>query len=473
LSACNCSGILAAIMVKSLRWVVLTVALGAALVGCGSNGGGSGGGGAGSGAEAGSGAAAGSIGAAGEANGASGGEAGSDAIAGGAPRGATDLVAGPVALSSFGPNLSFSTVGRSGAPTFPTALTVALSGPAQSDTFISVVSGNSGLSVVGGGVEIPTGMTSGQVLVSGLAQTLDATLTATLGAMSLQAHVRVLGSSELPSLTALTTATPTIAPGSTVTLTATLDIPAPTGGTVVNLALAPANAGTLSATTLIVLADQLTATFDVTLSSSATVTATLGASVVSTSISAAGLVGLVISEIDYDNVGTDSAEFVEIYNPGSTAQALSGYQLVLVNGSNGMPYQTIDLSVAGTLGAGKYLVVGADSVTSTVPSGVLVVDLGAVSNLIQNGSSDGVALVNSNSESLVDALSYEGAITAAVLSGVGTVSLVEGTVLSSSVADSNVTQGSLARLPNGADTNQANDDWRFSSTPTPGSVNVP
>jgi len=45
--------------------------------------------------------------------------------------------------------------------------------------------------------------------------------------------------------------------------------------------------------------------------------------------------------------------------------------------------------------------------------------------------------------------------------------LVGGTVLSAS--DSG--DGSLARLPNGGDTNNANQDWKFTITPTPEAAN--
>src|SRR5689334_15461514 len=53
---------------------------------------------------------------------------------------------------------------------------------------------------------------------------------------------------------------------------------------------------------------------------------------------------LVINEIDYDQVGTDDAEFVEIFNPSTNAIALAGLELVLVNGFNDTAYRKIDLS---------------------------------------------------------------------------------------------------------------------------------
>jgi hypothetical protein len=73
---------------------------------------------------------------------------------------------------------------------------------------------------------------------------------------------------------------------------------------------------------------------------------------------------------------------------------------------------------------------------------------------------------------VLDALSYEGSIIAAIITGiVRTFSLVEGTP--TSAVDSNSITGSLARIPNGTDTNNAQTDWRFTTTPTPGGANVP
>ena len=96
-----------------------------------------------------------------------------------------------------------------------------------------------------------------------------------------------------------------------------------------------------------------------------------------------------------------------------------------------------------------------------------------MTNYIQNGSPDGMALVDTSTETLIDALSYEGAITAATIPGFAApVSLVEGTVLPTSVADSNTVQGSLCRLPNGTDTNDAANDWKFCGTVTPGAANA-
>lgn len=42
---------------------------------------------------------------------------------------------------------------------------------------------------------------------------------------------------------------------------------------------------------------------------------------------------LVINELDYNQVGTDTAEYIELYNEGTTAVQLSDYTLYFINGA--------------------------------------------------------------------------------------------------------------------------------------------
>ncbi len=84
-----------------------------------------------------------------------------------------------------------------------------------------------------------------------------------------------------------------------------------------------------------------------------------------------------------------------------------------------------------------------------------------------------MALINTSTQTVIDALSYEGAMTAVTITGFpGPVSLVEGTALATAVADSNTVDGSLSRIPDGQDTDNANADWKFTKQPTPGAANV-
>ncbi len=157
---------------------------------------------------------------------------------------------------------------------------------------------------------------------------------------------------------------------------------------------------------------------------------------------------LVINEVDYDQVGADIGGFVEIANSGTATATLEGIALVLVNGGDGAEYARKALT--GSLEPGAKLVIDVDP---------------------QNGAPDGLALVDTTTGTLLDALSYEGGINAATIGG-AVFDLVEGTMLPVDVADSNTVTGTLARIPDGADANDAASDWSFTTTPTPGAANV-
>ncbi|MEO7360362.1 MAG: DNA/RNA non-specific endonuclease [Gemmatimonadaceae bacterium] len=102
------------------------------------------------------------------------------------------------------------------------------------------------------------------------------------------------------------------------------------------------------------------------------------------------------TEIHYDNVATDVNERIEIEGPAGTD--LTGWTLVLYNGTNGASYNTFILS--GTI----------SSVCTDPTRGVIVVSY--PQDGIQNGSPDGFALVDNNNQ-VVEFLSYEGVFVAA------------------------------------------------------------
>jgi DNA/RNA endonuclease G (NUC1) len=111
--------------------------------------------------------------------------------------------------------------------------------------------------------------------------------------------------------------------------------------------------------------------------------------------SAAALPAVRISEIHYDNTGTDAGERIEVSAPLGTS--LSGWSIVLYNGSGGAAYDTDPLT---------------DLATTTCTAGTrFVVVLAYLPNGIQNGSPDGVALVDA-AGAVVEFLSYEGTFAA-------------------------------------------------------------
>ena len=279
-------------------------------------------------------------------------------------------------------------------------------------------------------------------------------------------RVRQIG---VAALTATTNVIPT---QGTALLTLTLDHPAPAGGAIIPLTMTPANAGLFPAT-VPVSAGQTSTTFnyiDAGTVTNVTLGAILGESSATTSITTVPLdtSRLVLNEIDYDNVGTDTAEFVEIFNPATNAMSLANLALIFVNGNNNLEYRRVNLS--GSLAAQGYLVV-ANSAVTVAPGATVITFAGAADN-IQNGAPDAVLLFDTANHRVVDALSYEGAVTAAILDGeTGVFNLVEGTAFPT--ADSNTGNVSLIRQPNGRDTDDANSDWMLSTTPTPGAANVP
>lgn len=422
---------------------------------------------------------------------------------------------------SLTPAAAYVAQGASG-DTLPAALTLTLSAPVAVDTFVPIVSAEPArLGVIGGGTTVPAGQSSATVQVSGLAGgAMPVTLTATLGnavaagvrveaalneagsaageadycALQFPASYSIGGGQAGPSIYGRlyqSGATEPAGPpsgwlaalgygpsgtdprllagwrffdaaynlqvGNDDEFTAVLTAPWAIGGyaytfrfsrdqgvswTYCDINGAGANAGLA---------------FDA---------AALGQMTVTRS--------LVINEVDYDNPGaTDTAEFVEILNTAPTAANLAGLALVLVNGNDNAEYRRVDLGAAGTLPAGGYLVVHAGALP--LPAGTLSLTFpGCSDGCIQNGAPDGVALIDSASHTLIDALSYEGGIAAAAIGGFAApVSLVEGTPLSVGVADSNSVDGSLIRNPNGTDTDDANSDWTFSAAPTPGAANTP
>jgi predicted extracellular nuclease len=96
---------------------------------------------------------------------------------------------------------------------------------------------------------------------------------------------------------------------------------------------------------------------------------------------------LLINEVDADQAGTDSAEFVELYDGGVGNTDLSGHVLVLFNGSNDASYLAFDLDGQSTNGSGYFVLCGNAATTDNCD-----LDVSPDANLIQNGA-DAVALL--------------------------------------------------------------------------------
>ena len=152
-----------------------------------------------------------------------------------------------------------------------------------------------------------------------------------------------------------------------------------------------------------------------------------------------------INEFHYDNADTDEGEFIEIAGPAGTD--LSGWQIVLYNGSNGKSYETINLSgqiddEGNGFGALSFARAG-----------------------IQNGSPDGFALVDSTG-SVVQFLSYEGVFDADDGPASGMTSVDVG------VEEAGTTPAGHSLQLSGTGTTSEDFSWSAPSTNSAGSINA-
>lgn len=160
-----------------------------------------------------------------------------------------------------------------------------------------------------------------------------------------------------------------------------------------------------------------------------------------------------INEFHYDNVGTDTGEFIEI--AGVAGTNLTGWSLVLYNGNGGTTYTTTPL-------------------TGTIPSlagGYGVVSVSYPSNGIQNGGAgasttegDAIALVDA-SGAVVQFLAYEAAVTATN----GVANGMTATLIPVAQSGAEAAGGSLHLV--GSGTAYADFTWAVTTDDSPGAVN--
>lgn len=152
-----------------------------------------------------------------------------------------------------------------------------------------------------------------------------------------------------------------------------------------------------------------------------------------------------INEVHYDNAGADAEERLEIAGPAGTD--VNGWKLVLYNGKNGRPYRTVSLEGAIPDQQGGY--------------GTLSFSV----NRIENGSPDGIALVNPAGE-VIHFMSYEGGFTATTGPAEGLAAKDIG------VRESNSTQMGHSLQLRGSGHSLADFTWHGPGQATPGLVNA-
>lgn len=169
-----------------------------------------------------------------------------------------------------------------------------------------------------------------------------------------------------------------------------------------------------------------------------------------------GQADVLINEIDYDQPGADTAEFIELYNSNDTALTLDGYVLDLVNGTTGSSYESFDLTGL-SIAANGYLVLCNNSLAVANCS-----VQAATGSWMQNGGSSGDAAALFKGTTLLDSVVYE---------GIGNFlhAYAEGGTYTE--ADSGSIPMSIARLPNGMDANDNAGDFAAACL-TPGGANI-
>ena len=176
-------------------------------------------------------------------------------------------------------------------------------------------------------------------------------------------------------------------------------------------------------------------------------------------------VDLLISEVDPSQAGTDTGEFVELYNAEGTDVDLDGYALVFFSGSQDRSYEVVDLDGASIPAGGLLVVCGTASTVDGCDFVIPGVDLflinGPAAVALYAGSDvnfpDGTLVSTTN---LVDAVVYgTGADDAGLLTGLDVAEQVD------EDANGMLNDESIQRLPIGSDTFVV-------AAPTPGAFPV-
>lgn len=162
---------------------------------------------------------------------------------------------------------------------------------------------------------------------------------------------------------------------------------------------------------------------------------------------------IIINELDYDQPGTDNAEFIELYNNGNNTVSMDGYTIELINGSNSSVYRRIDLSGFNIQSNDYFVICNASGNVANCDYSFTTSN-----SWIQNGAPDALALYN-KSQLIMDSLSYEGTVSP----------FTEGNNVIEK--DSNGIITSLSRFPDGFDTDNNRVDFTLGCI-TPGSTNI-
>jgi hypothetical protein len=393
---------------------------------------------------------------------------------------------------------TFIRAGGSAASAFPTHLTVTLSFTVTTASTVTVTAADPDVTIANGGiVTIAAGQTSGEVQLSATAPHLAEKLTATFGASTSSATVRVLGATEQPAQLTLAPATASLFAGGNQTFTLTSDIPVPAATTVAldygaNAALFNGPPASVAFT-----ADATVQTFAVSVNAAAaagssTITATLGTLTAQANVTVTAVVAgscapvnspLVISMIYGDGgfTGTATAspalwqsDFVEIHNRTTQPQSLTGLSVQYVPATSTSNPSGVVTLTGSTLAPGAYYLLALTcSSTGCGAGGSPLPTPDQSSSTVNMSFSNGkVFLVNGTS-----AISYDatGAPTAAsaplVLDAVGYGVTNYGE--NNTKAPVGTSSPDFRKNSGCTDTNDNAADWDFASPPTPRNTSSP
>jgi len=160
------------------------------------------------------------------------------------------------------------------------------------------------------------------------------------------------------------------------------------------------------------------------------------------------------NEFHYDNIGTDTGEFIEI--AGAAGTDLTGWQILRYNGN--VPAAAVVYTTPGSISL-------AGSIIPDQGNGYGTVGFALPQDGLQNGSNDGFALVDA-SGAVVQLLSYEGVLTASGGAASGLTSTDVG------VAESNTTPVGASLGLTGTGTSYASFTWSVLAAATIGGINA-
>ncbi len=174
---------------------------------------------------------------------------------------------------------------------------------------------------------------------------------------------------------------------------------------------------------------------------------------------------VVINEVDADQVGTDAAEFIELYGAPNTS--LDGLVVVFFNGSNDMSYGAYDLDGFSTDANGLFVLgnAGVNGVQIEFPGNGLQNGADAVAIFTGNATDWATAAMVTNTN-LIDALVYgtDDADDTGLLSV-----LTPGQIQMNEMVGGNATIYSMSRIPDGGAA--FNTAAYIQQAPTPGAFN--